>query len=129
MTGASLPDLDRLDFETMKTLVLSQQQRLSSRDSEIAHLKLLLDKYQRMLFGHKSEKVERQVEQLEFKLEELEVASAEQEAASPVPLETRPSARPSRRPLPEHLPREVQMHLPEHTCCPGCGGALRALLH
>ena len=125
MPGASLPDLDRLDFETMKALVLSQQQRLFSRDSEIAHLLLLLDKYQRMLFGHKSEKVERQVEQLEFKLEELEVASAEQEAASPVPLETSPSARPSRRPLPEHLPREVQMHLPEHTCCPGCGGALR----
>ena len=55
MTGASLPDLDRLDFETMKALVLSQQQRLSSRDSEIAHLLLLLGKYERMLFGHERE--------------------------------------------------------------------------
>ncbi len=67
----------------------------------------------------------RQIEQLEFKLEELEAVRAEQEAADPLPQEVSPTARPSRRPLPEHLPREVQTHMPEHSCCPGCGGTLR----
>ncbi len=46
-------------------------------ETEIAHLKLLLDKLRRMLFGAKSEKLVRQVEQLEFQLEELEVSRAE----------------------------------------------------
>jgi transposase len=35
------------------------------------------------------------------------------------------SGRLSRRSLPEHLPREVEMHRPDSTCCPGCGDALR----
>jgi transposase len=34
-------------------------------------------------------------------------------------------SKPFRKPLPEHLPREVVTYLPEHDCCPGCGGPLR----
>jgi hypothetical protein len=45
---------------------------LTSRANEIAHLQLLVEKLKRMLFGAKSEKVLRQIEQLELKLEELE---------------------------------------------------------
>ena len=130
MPASVLADLDRLDPEAMKALVRTQHEQLSSRASEIAHLKLLLDKLQRMLFGAKSEKIVRQVEQLDLQLEELEVDRGEEEvtalllaaeAASVEPV----TGRSSRRSLPEHLPREIETHLPETSCCPGCGGTLR----
>lgn len=38
---------------------------------EINRLKLLISKLQRMLFGQKSEKLERQIDQLELELEDL----------------------------------------------------------
>lgn len=81
----SLIDLDVLDPAALKALILSQQGHyearheslratLSSRATEIERLKLLVDKLQRMLFGAKSEKVLRQIEQLELQLEELGAA-------------------------------------------------------
>jgi transposase len=130
MPATILADLDTLDREAMKALVRTQYDQLSSRASEIAHLKLLLDKLQRMLFGAKSEKIVRQVAQLELQLEELEICRGEEEVLAPLlaeeaaPSETC-SSRSSRRSLPEHLPREIETHLPETTCCPGCGGTLR----
>jgi len=130
MPATILADLDTLDREAMKALVRTQYDQLSSRASEIAHLKLLLDKLQRMLFGAKSEKIVRQVAQLELQLEELELCRGEEEVLAPLlaeeatPSETC-SSRSSRRSLPEHLPREIETHLPETTCCPGCGGTLR----
>ena len=98
------------------------------------HLKLVIEKYRRMIFGRKSEKLTGQLEQLEFRLEELETAQAAEEAAQATTEATPPSStqatkksrpRPARKPLPEHLPREVVTHLPAHDCCPDCGGALR----
>ncbi len=82
---ALLEDLDTLDLEAMKVLVRTQQRKLSSHETEIAHLKLLLDKLRRMLFGAKSEKLVRQVEQLEFQLEELEAVRGEDRIAEPLP--------------------------------------------
>jgi transposase len=66
-------DLRFLDRETLARLVLAQQEKLLSRDSEIEHLKLIIAKLRRMMFGTKSEKITREIEQLELKLEELEV--------------------------------------------------------
>src|SRR5450755_1291245 len=89
MVAAALPDLDTLDLEAMKALLIAQHERytstLSSRTSEIERLVLLVEKLQRMLFGTKSEKVLRQIEQLELQLEELQAANAieELQAASP----------------------------------------------
>ncbi len=133
-----LPDLDIMDAAALKAMVRAQHAHskvqheqyiatLSSRASEIAHLKLLLDKLQRMLFGAKSEKLVRQVAQLEFQLEELETSRGEEEVSSPLPLIERVEQKPrtSSRSLPEHLPREVETHRPETSCCPGCGGTLR----
>jgi len=132
MPAAVLDDLDALDLGAMKALVIAQQVKLSSRDSEIAHLKLLLDKLRRMLFGARSEKLVRQVEQLELQLEELEAARGEEPVAAPTnePVAAEPipepvATAPTRRSLPEHLPREIETHLPEKTCCPDCGGKLR----
>ena len=62
--GSPLPDLNTLDQETLKELLRTTHEQLLSRQSEIEHLKLLLAKLQRMQFGRKSEKLERQIEQL-----------------------------------------------------------------
>jgi len=134
----SLPDLDALDPAALKAMILAQQDHyearheslsatLSSRATEIERLKMLVDKLQRMLFGAKSEKVLRQIEQLELQLEELNAVEAIEEKRA-TPLAERPvAAKPFRRPLPEHLPREVHTHPPDHTACPDCGGRLREL--
>jgi transposase len=113
-----LPDLDILDAAALKAMVRAQHAHskiqheqytatLDSRASEIAHLKLLLDKLQRMLFGAKSEKLVRQVAQLELQLEELETSRGEEEVSLPLPLREPIEQKPktSSRSLPEHLPR------------------------
>jgi len=141
MIPASLPNLDGLDPEALKALVLAkhsesleQHKELTSSTHEIEHLKLVIEKYRRMIFGRKSEKLTAQLEQLEFRLEELETAQAAEETAQAATEATQPSStrtdskrrsRPARKPLPEDLPREVVTHLPPHSNCPDCGGALR----
>jgi len=131
MLAAALPDLDSLDLEAMKALLIAQHERytatLTSRASEIERLVLLVEKLQRMLFGAKSEKVVRQIEQLQFQLEDLQVASAIEELQTAAPAERPAPAKPFRRPLPEHLPREIHTHIPGHEACPDCGGRLREL--
>jgi hypothetical protein len=132
---ASLPDLDQLNSEDLKTLIAAQHQQLlskdeelASRDSEIEQLKLLIAKLQRMQFGRKSEKLGRQIEQLQLRLEALEMNNAEQVAALPKPPENvERLARPARQQLPAHLPREVQTYVPKEEACPDCGGALHKL--
>ena len=141
MLSVALPDLDALDIEALKALLiathselLEQHKILTSTTQEIEHLKLVIEKYRRMLFGRKSEKLTAQLEQLELRLEELETAQAAEEARqaateAAAPSSTQPAAkrrsRPARKPLPEDLPREVVTHLPPHSSCPDCGGALR----
>lgn len=126
VTALTLPDLDTLDQEALKALILAQHERLLSREHEIEHLKLLIAKLQRLQFGRKSEKIQHQIEQLELRLEDLQANQAENSsqpsaATSPTPV---PTARPARRPLPEHLPRETHKHDPQQQTCPDCGGAL-----
>ena len=149
MVAATLPDLDQLDSEALKALILalheqvfshrkelstqqeeilSQREQLASRDAEIEHLKLLIAKLRRMQFGRSSEKRDRQIEQLELQLEELEARRTKEAAA----VEKSASAgscvaRPVRRPLPDHLPREVRKVLPKQEACPDCGGKLKHL--
>ena len=134
MISAALPDLDALDIEALKALVIAQHSELQQHHlnaQEIERLKLIIEKYRRMIFGRKSEKLTGQLEQLELRLEELETAQAAEEAASEAaqPGSTSTVAkrrsRPARKPLPENLPREVVTHLPPHDCCPDCGGVLR----
>src|ERR1700761_9119738 len=102
---ASVVDLSRLDREALEALVVAQQEKLLSRNSEIEHLQLIIAKLRRMMFGTKSEKIAREVEQLELKLEELETGEAARPPATST--DTPAKNKPTRRPLPEHLPREV----------------------
>jgi transposase len=127
----ALPDLHQLDPTALKALILSHHEQLLSRDNEIEHLKLLIAKLRRMQFGRKSEKLDRQIEQLELRLDELQATHAENTAASHTPAVVAPVAtvavKPVRRPLPEHLPREVRKYLPKQAACPDCGGELKLL--
>ena len=141
MVAAALPDLDQLDNEALKRLVIreraqrfeahtahqqalaAQHLELDSRSQQIEYLKLVIEKLRRQLYGKKSEKAEAQLEQLELQLEELETAKAR--FASDLATPAVEKSKPFRKPLPEHLPREVVTHLPAHDCCPDCGGALR----
>jgi transposase len=126
-----LPDLNQLDPTALKALILSQHEQLLSRDTEIEHLKLLIAKLRRMQFGRKSEKLDRQIEQLELRLDELQATQGENTAASYTPAGVAPgasvAAKPARKPLPEHLPREVRKYPPKQAACPDCGGELKPL--
>jgi transposase len=125
----TLPDLNKLDEAALKALILVQHECLLSRQSEIEHLKLLIAKLQRLQFGRKSEKLERQIEQLELRLEDLQTNQAESsiQQVARTPAAASATVRPARRPLPEHLPREIHRYEPEPQACPECGGALRKL--
>ena len=82
-------------------------------------------------FGRKSEKIQREIEQLELPLEELEAGHAEKREQTEKTLAPAAAAvfaaatrKPARRPLPDHLPLEVAVHEPEQKDCPACGGHL-----
>lgn len=145
-------DLEGLDPAALKAMLLAQQETyqaqqavhaaqiesyatqleshtitLDSRASEIERLKLLVEKLQRLLFGTRSEKVFRQIEQLELQLEDLQVATAADLHRITASTEKPAPRRPFRRPLPEHLPREIHTHVPDHDACPDCGSRLREL--
>jgi transposase len=135
MLAPTLPDLNSLDRQSLQALLVAEheerlatQERLRSRESEIEHLKLLIAQLRRMQFGRRSEKVQRQIEQLELRLEDLEAKqaadAAPNQATSNVAV---PAAKPARRPLPAHLPRETRKHAPAEKVCPDCGGQLRSL--
>ena len=103
---------------------------LIEKTLEAEKLKFELARLKRMQFGHSSERIDRQIEQLELKLEEIEVASAE-DAASTVEIAAEPPAsagitehllrREPRRRTPEHLPRRDETHAPASCACPRCG--------
>ena len=119
-----LPDLDSLDVESLKALVLAKQ-------TEIENLNLLVLKLKRMHFGQRSEKMNADIEQLELRLEDLETNQA---AAEPllaqlaiIAVKEKAARKPARRPLPAGLPREVETIAPKQEACPGCGGKLRPL--
>jgi transposase len=100
----------------------------ASTDALIAHLKLEIEKLRRTLYGARSERKARLLEQMELQLEELEAAATEDELAAEkaaVKTQTVQSfqrKRPSRKPFPEHLPRE-RVVIPAPACCPCCGSA------
>jgi len=131
MSVATLPNLDHLPAEALKALVLAQQEQLLSHENEIAHLKLLIAKLQRMQFGRKSEKLTQQIEQLELRLEELQAKpdenASQPQKQHPSTFSPASAAKPARRALPDHLPRQTQRHDPKESACPDCGGELRKL--
>src|SRR6516225_965897 len=126
-----LPDLDTLDVQSLKALVLAKQAELDSRTTEIENLKLLILKLKRMHFGPRSEKYNHDIQQLELRLEDLEANQAAAEPPSVIPatvaLKQQAPRKPARRPLSAALPREIETIAPQQEACPYCGGTLRLL--
>ncbi len=98
----------------------------TSTEVLIAHLKLEIEKLRRALYGSRSERKARLLEQMELQLEDLEAAATEDElaaekaAARTQTVKSFVRKRPSRKPFPDHLPRErVVIVAPES--CPCCG--------
>lgn len=126
---ADLPD----DIDTLKAIIAERdavvatlREQLSTRTAEIEHLKLTIAKLRRMQFGRKSEKLDRQIEQLELRLEDLQADCGQ--TASRAQRQGRSFRAPAqKKPLPAYLPREEQVHAPAKTTCPSCGGALKHL--
>jgi transposase len=136
MPVAPLPDLHTLDAAALRDMVVKQHAEISSHDAEIERLRSIIARLQRLQFGRKSEKIQRQIEQLELQLEDLEAGSAEERQQTERTLSpaaavvfAAAASKPARRPLPEHLPREVEIHEPQHEGCPTCGGQLSCVVN
>jgi transposase len=135
---AALPD----DIEALKAALLAERARADAAQSEaavaraeqsdahalIVHLKLQIEKLKREIYGPRSERSARLLDQMELQLEELEATAtedelaAEQAAAKTTNVATFSRKRGSRKPFPEHLPRE-RVIVPGPTACACCGGA------
>jgi transposase len=128
----SLPD----DVEALKAMLRDRSAELaqarataSNATALIAHLQLSIEKLRRELYGMRSERKARLLEQMEFELEELETDAAADELAAEQPADPAKTTavrafsrkKPSRQPFPAHLPRE-RIVLPAPTACACCGG-------
>src|SRR5277367_434333 len=111
-----------------KAEAANAQAYLSSSEALIAHLKLAIEKLRRELYGTRSERTARLLDQMELQLEDLEAAATEDElaaenaAARTQTVKSFERRRPARKPFPDHLPRErIVIAAPES--CPCCGSA------
>jgi transposase len=107
---------------------LARARAVTANDhSLIAHLKLEIEKLRRAIYGPRSERTTRLLDQLELQLEEAEADATEDELAAEqatrsTPVKSFERKRPSRKLFPDHLPRErVVVAAPE--TCPCCGSA------
>jgi transposase len=109
------------------------QAKASEDKALIAHQRLQIAKLTRQLYGQRSERSVRLLDQMELALEELESAASEDEIAAEqaVAKATNVAAftrkRPARQPFPEHLPRERVVE-PGPTACLCCGSPRRRKL-
>jgi transposase len=127
----ALPDdIDALRAALLATLAeLAVANAMASEDKAlIAHQRLRIAKLERQVYGQRSERSVRLIDQMELTFEELEAAATEDEiAAEQAVAKTTTVAgftklRPAERnTFPEHLPRERVVIEPP-TACECCGG-------
>ena len=140
IAGPALPD----DVTTLQRLVQAREAELARAQADLAqsrareasaeamilHLRLAVEKMRRTLFGQRSERGARLLDQMELELEELEASASEDElAAAMATTAVRAFTRkaPSRKAFPEHLPRE-RILVPGPTVCACCGSSRLAKL-
>ena len=116
----------RLAAEAKLAEAANAQAKQSSTEALIAHLKLEIEKLRRTLYGTRSERAARLLDQLELELEELEAAATEDELAAEKAVGKTQTVRsferkrPLRHPFPDDIERE-RVVLPAPTQCPCCG--------
>ena len=112
----------------LRSALARAEEKIENEEREIEHLRAQIEKLRRMLFGTRSEKLRRQVEEAEALLKQQEQQSDRyngRDNDQQVPRQLRQSRH--RRPLPEHLPREINRLEPAETSCPGCGSDMAYL--
>src|SRR5215217_6634829 len=120
-TPSDLPDT----VDALKTALIETRAKLSGAEAMIEHLQLVIAKMKREMFGPRSERSQRLLDQLELQLEELAAAAGEDEAkteASKVQVQGFTRRKATRRNFPGHLPRR-RIVQPAPTSCPCCGGS------
>ena len=123
----------RLDVDALKTALAVSEARAaaaeakaSDAEAQVAALTLMIEKLRRALYGSRSERKERLLDQLELALDELEAGAAEDElaaekaAAKTTEVKGFVRRKPSRKPFPEHIPRE-RVVVPGPVSCACCG--------
>src|SRR5436309_7275117 len=112
-TADLLPD----DTEALKAALIETRAKLVGAQALIEHLQLVIAKMKRELFGPRSERTQRLLDQLELQLEELAAAAAEDETEDEtatgvggVAVEGFTRAKATRRDFPAHLPRRRIVH-------------------
>jgi transposase len=135
---AALPD----DIDALKTALLAERARANAAQIDaavaraeqsdaqalIAYMKLQIEKLKREIYGPRSERAARLLDQMELQLEELEASAtedelqAEKEVAKTTNVAAFTRKRPARKPFPEHLPRE-RVVVPGPSACACCGSA------
>src|SRR5947209_6696854 len=100
--------------------------KASDDQAVIAHQRLQIEKLTRQLYGPRSERTVRLLDQMELAFEELESSASEDEIAAERAVATTTNVvaftrkRPARQPFPEHLPRERVVE-PGPVACLCCG--------
>jgi transposase len=130
-----MPSAAPTDIEALRAALAVAEARAeaavakaSNAEAIIASLTLMVEKLRREIYGQRSERKARLLDQLELELEELEARAsedelaAEQAAAKTSTVKSFSRRRPSRKPFPEHLPRE-RVVVPAPEVCGCCGSA------
>jgi transposase len=122
---AAAPDQLPDDVDVLKAALIEARAQLSGAEAMIEHLQLVIAKMKREMFGPRSERSQRLLDQLELQLEELAAAAGEDTVkvaeASPVQVRSFTRRKAERRAFPAELPRRRIVH-PAPSSCPCCGG-------
>ena len=120
------PDLPD-DLDALRAVAAAALAQNADDAATIAHQKLEIAKLKRQIYGPRSERTARLIEQMELELEDLEATATEDElaaekaAAKTTAVASFTRKRPSRQPFPAHLPRE-RIVVAGPTTCACCGG-------
>src|SRR5246500_2859794 len=126
LKAALLVANDRAEQVTAELAIVKA--KASDDQALIAHQRLQIAKLTRELYGQRSERAARLLDQMELAFEELESSATEDElaaeraAAKTTNVVAFIRKRPARQPFPEHLPRERVVE-PGPSGCQCCGSA------
>jgi len=116
-----LPD----DKNELKAALIEARAKLSGAEALIEHLQLVIAKMKREIFGPRSERGQRLIDQMELQLEELAAEAGEDETNAEiarVEVEGFSRLKAKRRNFPADLPRRRVVH-PAPQSCPCCGSS------
>jgi transposase len=116
------------DLDALKAALAVARAQNADDKAMIAVQKLEIAKLKRQIYGPRSERAARLIEQMELELDDAAAAAteddiaAERAAAKTTVVATFERKRPARQPFPAHLPRE-RVVVPGLAACACCGGA------